>query len=78
MAEELLYEKRGHIVILTLNRPERRNAMNAKLMHDLQKAWLRFKHDDDAWVAILWGGDGPTFCAGMDLKELAGTHQQRD
>ena len=76
--KELLYEKRGHVVILTLNRPESRNAMNASLMHALQKAWLRFKHDDDAWVAILWGGEGPTFCAGMDLKEFAETHQQRD
>ena len=67
---ECLYEKRGHVVILTLNRPERRNALSLSLMQQLQENWLRFKHDDDAWVAILWGGEGPTFCAGGDLKEL--------
>lgn len=72
MAEgECLYEKRGHVAILTLNRPERRNALSVSLAYELKKQWLRFKEDDDAWVAILWGGDGPTFCAGGDLKEMA-------
>lgn len=70
MAEaELLYEKRGHIVLLTLNRPERRNALSIKLKHALKDAWLNFKEDDDAWVAILWGGEGDSFCAGQDLQE---------
>lgn len=72
MAEpELLYEKHGHVVLITLNRPERRNALNRNLMFELQRAWLRYKYDDDAWVAILWGGDGPSFCAGMDLEEFS-------
>jgi len=74
MAEdEVLYEKRGHVALITLNRPERRNAMNRNVMHELQRNWLRFKHDDDAWVAILWGGEGSSFCAGMDLEEFNDT-----
>lgn len=77
MAEpECLYEKRGHVVILTLNRPERRNALSLSLMQELQRNWLRFKQDDDAWVAILWGGDGPSFCAGMDLKQFSESQEE--
>ena len=54
---------------LVLNRPERRNALSIKLKHALKDAWLNFKEDDDAWVAILWGGEGDSFCAGQDLQE---------
>lgn len=66
-----LYEKRGRIVVMTLDRPHRRNALDRRLMHTLRDNWIRFKEDDDACVAILWGGEGPSFCAGQDLVEVA-------
>lgn len=66
----LLYEKKGRIAYLTLNRPESRNALSYELMGELEKAWLDFRDDDDLWVAILTGA-GTAFCAGLDLKERA-------
>jgi enoyl-CoA hydratase/carnithine racemase len=62
------YEKQGHISIITMNRPERLNAMGYDLMLGLAQAWSRFRDDDDAWVGILTG-TGRAFCAGLDLKE---------
>lgn len=79
MAEaELLYEKRGHIVLVTINRPEHRNALSIKVKHELKEAWETFRDDDDAWVAILWGGKGDSFCAGQDLKEWGEFVQSKD
>ncbi len=66
----LLYERKERIAYITLNRPEARNALSYELLEELEKAWIRFRDDDDAWVAIL-SGAGPTFCAGLDLKERA-------
>ena len=62
------YEKREHVVIITMNRPERRNAMSYDLFLGLAESWQRFAADDDARVAILTG-TGNSFCAGMDIKE---------
>jgi enoyl-CoA hydratase/carnithine racemase len=62
------YEKQEHIVIITMNRPERRNAMNRDLMLGLAESWQRFAADNDARIAILIG-TGSSFCAGMDIKE---------
>ena len=62
------YEKRGHIAIITMNRPERRNAMSQALMLGLAENWQRFAADNDARLAILTG-TGNSFCAGMDIKE---------
>jgi enoyl-CoA hydratase/carnithine racemase len=73
MPDELQYEKKDHIVTLTMNRPEALNAMNFALNQGLADAWKEFKNDDDAWVAIIRGTpDGRAFCSGMDLKERAG------
>lgn len=66
----LLYEKKGRIAYITLNRPEARNALSYELIDELEKAWIAFGDDDDLWVAIL-SGAGPSFCAGLDLKERA-------
>ena len=63
------YEKREHVVIITMNRPERRNAMSYDLFLGLAESWQRFAADDDARVAILTG-TGNSFCAGMDIKEF--------
>lgn len=62
------YEKTGHVVTITMNRPERMNAMGVELMTQLAEAFIKYRDDDDAWVAILTGA-GRAFCAGEDLKE---------
>jgi enoyl-CoA hydratase/carnithine racemase len=69
------YEKRGPIVIITMNRPERRNAMNYDLMLGLAESWQRYAADPDARIAILIG-TGNTFCAGMDIKERLASGEQ--
>ena len=58
----LLYEKKDHIVIIKLNRPERMNTFTPELFDMADEAWARFQNDDDAWVAILTAeGDRPQF-----------------
>ena len=69
------YEKQGHIAIITLNRPERRNAMSRELMLGLAESWQRFAADNDVRIAILIG-TGNSFCAGMDIKERLTSGEQ--
>ncbi|PJF39756.1 MAG: enoyl-CoA hydratase [Phototrophicales bacterium] len=64
----VLVEKRGAITIITLNRPEKRNAINLETAKQLREAWLAFEADDDARVGILSGGER-VFSAGGDLNE---------
>jgi enoyl-CoA hydratase/carnithine racemase len=63
--ETLLYEKRDHVIVVTLNRPDQRNAIIPKMRQELQQVWLDFKNDDDLYVAVLTGA-GDTFCIGGD------------
>ncbi len=69
MPEYVLYEKKGHISYITLNRPERLNALGSELSLQLRDAEDEFASDEDAWVAI-YTGTGRAFCAGRDLKEV--------
>lgn len=73
MAEELLYEMRGNVAVITINRPEQRNAINKAVRTGLAAAWERFEADPDAKVAILTGAGDKAFCAGADLKEMSST-----
>lgn len=66
----ILYEKSGRIAIITINRPERRNALNFEAFGLLAQAWLDFRDDPDLWVAIITGAGEQAFCAGGDLKEF--------
>lgn len=68
----VLYEKSDHVVTITYNRPDRLNAINGAMRDGLNEAWLRFRDDEDAWVAIMTGS-GKAFCAGADLKDGAGS-----
>ncbi len=65
----VIVEKDGHTQIVTLNRPEKKNAVNCEMMCRLYDAWVQLDLDDDVRVAILTGR-GDTFCAGMDLGEI--------
>ena len=66
-----LIEKEGPVTIITLNRPEVRNAVDGQTASELADAFRSFEADDDAAVAILTGL-GQTFCSGADLKAIAG------
>jgi len=73
MADAILYENRGRVVIITINRPASRNAINREVREGLIAAWERFARDGEARVAILTGAGDKAFCAGADLKEMAQT-----
>jgi enoyl-CoA hydratase len=59
--------KADHVVLITIDRPETKNALDLYHFRDLAAAWREFKDDDDAWVAIVTGV-GRNFMAGADLK----------
>lgn len=65
------YEKRDHVAIITLNRPERMNALGRALSAELREAETEFIGDDDVWIGIYTGAGDRAFCAGRDLKEAA-------
>lgn len=59
-----------HILVVTMNRPEARNAFNGDMSAQMQAAMDRYADDASLWVCII-RGEGPTFSAGMDLKAAA-------
>ena len=64
------YEQRGRVALLTINRPEARNAVNGAVANGMEEAIDRLEADDEVWVGILTG-TGPVFSAGADLKAIA-------
>ncbi len=62
----VLYNVENSIAHIVLNRPEKRNTINAELSLELGKTWKKFQNDPEARVAVL-SGAGPMFCAGADL-----------
>jgi len=76
MSEGVKVETRGEIAIVTIDRPEARNAVDRAAASALVEAFRAFEADDERRVAILTGSDG-TFCAGADLKALAAGNGNR-
>ncbi len=72
----LTYETNGRTALVTIDRPEVRNAVDHDTAEAMADAFRRFDRDDDLDVAILSGAGG-TFCAGADLKALAAGHPSR-
>jgi enoyl-CoA hydratase len=64
-------ERRGHVEILTINRPEARNAINGEVSQSMSNILDELESDDDCWVVILTGSGEKAFSAGMDLKAFA-------
>ena len=67
---DLLVEERGRVLVLTMNRPEAKNAMSMAMAHQIADALQMFDSRADLSVAVITGAGG-TFCAGMDLKGFA-------
>lgn len=71
MSDAVLFAARDDgIAVITLNRPEQRNALGKEIRDGLFAAWERFEHDPALRIAILTGAGDKAFCAGGDLKEM--------
>ena len=74
MGDFVTYEVRGQVAIITLNRPDARNAVNGDLASDMEAVLDRFEAEDGVWVGVLTanttGHKSPVFCAGADLKAI--------
>jgi enoyl-CoA hydratase len=68
-----LVERRGAVLIVTMNRPEARNALSGPMMAIMKEAWDQVDADPDIRACILTGAGG-TFCAGADLKAMTVSH----
>ena len=64
------FEVRGRVALITINRPEARNAVNAAVASGLEAAVERLEGDPELWVGVI-AGTGPVFSAGADLKVIA-------
>ena len=73
MTDEVLTETEDQVVVITLNRPDKRNALNAAMRSALWEAWRSFESDERLRVAILTGAGDKAFCAGIDLIEFTET-----
>jgi enoyl-CoA hydratase/carnithine racemase len=70
MPDEVRYERTGAAAVLTINRPERRNAVDGPTAEKLAEGYRAFEADDEARVLVLTGGGDVAFCAGADLKAI--------
>ncbi|MCP3670783.1 MAG: crotonase/enoyl-CoA hydratase family protein [Gammaproteobacteria bacterium] len=75
--DNCIVEKDGKVLIVTLNRPEAKNAFSPEMLLGMYKAWRLLDDDDDLLCAILTA-NGDTFCAGMDLKAGAEGHRSTE
>jgi enoyl-CoA hydratase len=69
-APHCLVEQDGHKLVVTMNRPESRNALSGEMLAIMEEAWDRVNADDSIRVCILTGAGG-YFCAGADLKSMS-------
>ena len=70
--ETLLFEEKDGVAWVTLNRPERHNAFNAAMQHELQDLWRGLRGDDDVRAIVLTGAGEKAFCVGIDRFEQMG------
>src|SRR5215217_1392930 len=66
------YERDGHVALIVMDRPGKLNALSTPFMASLAEAFIRYRDDDDAWIAVL-AANGRAFCAGMDISERRDT-----
>ena len=68
-----LIERRGHVLIVTMNRPRARNALSGPMLELMRQAWDTVDGDPEIRVCVLTGAGG-AFCAGADLKAMTSSH----
>jgi enoyl-CoA hydratase/carnithine racemase len=74
----VIYEKKGRLAYITIDRPHVRNAVDHPTREKLVAAFMAFKEDSDAWVAILTGSGDKAFCAGADIKYWRDHTEERE
>ena len=67
--EHAIVEEKGHIMVITLNRPEKRNALSPGMLLTVYEAWRKLDEDSNLRCAVLTGAGG-TFCSGADLSAM--------
>jgi enoyl-CoA hydratase/carnithine racemase len=75
--DELLHERRGGILVLTLNRPQARNALTPEMLVGLGTAIVDAESDPDVRAVVLTGAGDRAFCVGMDLRSFTGGDDDR-
>ncbi|CAM4260561.1 crotonase/enoyl-CoA hydratase family protein [Kibdelosporangium persicum] len=70
---DCLVERQGHVLVVTMNRPEARNALSAEMMAIMRSAWDQVDEDESIRACVLTGAGG-AFCAGADLKAMTSSH----
>ena len=65
----VLFEKRGHVAIVTIHRPDAMNALTKEMLLGIDRAFAEIERDPELWVSILTASGDKAFCCGMDLKE---------
>jgi enoyl-CoA hydratase len=71
LPDTIQYEKRDHVAIITINRPDAMNSLTLEMLLGIEEAFDQFNADDDGWVAILTAAGDKAFSSGLDLKEAA-------
>jgi len=74
--DNLLVERDGRTGLLTIQRPQRLNALDARTLDEMQQALLAFQQDDDIRCVILTGAGEKAFVAGADINEIAGDNPE--
>jgi enoyl-CoA hydratase len=72
-----IFEHEGHVAVVTLNRPEKRNALSSEMLVRMYDAWVEIDSNPDIRVAIVTGAGG-NFCSGADLKAMAAGYGDQD
>ncbi len=74
--ETLIFEKKDHVAVVTINRPEKLNALNQKVKSELKRVFTAIKEDDGVRVVVLTGSGEKSFVAGTDIQELTELDQE--
>lgn len=69
--QHLLVDRDGAVAVITINRPDKRNALNSETIDELRRAILALKHDDGVRAVVITGAGDKAFIAGADINELA-------
>ena len=76
--EGVIYEKKGRIAYITIDRPQVRNAVDQPTRDQLVAAFMDFKEDPNLWVAIITGSGDTAFCAGADIRYWRDHTEERE
>ena len=77
-AETLSFDQRGHVLVVTLDRPEVHNAFNSVMQNELHDLWRSLRRDDSVRVIVLTGAGDKAFCTGIDrMEQMTGEAREK-